>query len=291
MVKVALAIPTYNAGKDFEEVISYINEQSSFIDYKIIIDSCSVDETAIIAKSNGFKVKHIKKSQFSHSGTRSLIANKLYNDGFDYVIFMTQDVFLQKNAIMELLRYIKKDKCFGVVTGKQEVDLTKGNLCEYFARKSNYGNEDLIFDKNDINKYGINTIYTSDAFAIYNLNALKHVGFFGSNINVSEDMYAAHKLIQAGYKIGYASKAKVYHTHNYNIKEEFLRYKNIGNFYRDNNLWIKNYGRTTNKGINLAKQELLFLIKEKKYFLIFESIIRNFSKFVGFQIGKNSTVK
>ncbi|WP_313630834.1 glycosyltransferase family 2 protein [Enterococcus devriesei] len=284
-MKVALAIPTYNAGGNFEKVLKLIEKQSENIDYKYICDSDSTDGTVNIARKYGYVVESIPKCDFSHSGTRTKIAQKMNGLGYEYIIFMSQDVYLQPKALNNIIKFAEA-KDASVVRGKQEVDLAKGNYFEYYARKKNYGEKSTIFTKEDIPSKGIDTIFTSDAFSIYNLQYLELVNYFGDKVKVSEDMYVAHKLIQAGYSVGYCSEAKVFHTHNYKVYEEFRRYATIGKFYKENDKWISFYGNTNKKGISLATSELKFLFSKKKYHLLLKSVARNISKFIGFQYGK-----
>lgn len=291
MRKIALVIPTCNAGFQFEKVAQLISEQSNSLDSLNIIDSASTDETLKIAKKYNFNISEIKKKDFSHSGTRTRIANELYQQGYKYMVLMTQDVFLQENALKNIINFILKSDKLGVVRGKQEVDLSKGNLMEYFTREKNYPNHSFIYTNKDKERKGIDVIYTSDAFAIYNLHALNKVGYFGETTEVSEDMFAAHKLVEAGYEIGYCSNAKVYHTHNYTLKQEFNRYVPIGRFYKDNDSWLRKYGKTESKGVKLVVKEVQFLIEKKASILIPYSILKNVLKYAGFQIGKRKRCK
>lgn len=288
MMKIGLALPTYNANthNDFNDVLKRINAQSNILSTIKIFDSESTDDTVAVAMKNNIEVIEIKKKDFSHSKTRTRIAQEMLKNKIDYLILMTQDVFLQDNALEELITFIKKYPNMGVARGKQMVDLSKGNIFEFFAREQNYGSQDKVFSKKDIKEKGIDTIYTSDAFCIYNLSFLKKVDFFGESVDMSEDMLVANKLIQKGYEVGYASKAKVYHTHNYSVRDEFRRYRKIGNFYKEHDSMIKKYGKTQKKGISLALNEVKFLMKERKPLLIPESIFRNGCKFIGFQVGK-----
>lgn len=284
-LRVILAIPTYNAGNDFNEVLNRIKQQSDMVETIKIIDSTSSDYTVETANRYGCEVEIIDQKNFSHGGTRRKIAIESYQAGYDYLIFMTQDVFLQENALEHLIRYISSDQNLGVVYGKQEVDLTKGNLFEYYARSFNYSNKSYKRVKNDISEFGIKTIFSSDAFAIYNLSILKQVDFFEDRKEVSEDMLVAHKMIEAGKSVGYCAEARVYHTHNYNYIDEYKRYKEIGKFYKKQSSIVNQYGKTSSNGIKLVLGELIFLVEQKKIHLIPKSIIRNTAKFVGHKVG------
>lgn len=284
-MKIVLAIPTYNAGKSFTDVCNLINSQSSIIDEVVIVDSSSKDETVKIAKDSGFKIKIIGKSEFSHGGTRRKISEYYSSNGFDYIIFMSQDVFLQQSALRNLYDFIASDSSLGVVFGKQEVDIKKGNIYEKFARSFNYPEESYIRSIEDKYEYGIKTIFSSDAFSMYDLSKMKEVDYFDDNLNVSEDMLIAHKFIEANYKIGYCSEAKVYHTHDYSLKEEFTRYISIGRFYRENNGIINSYGKTNSNGIQLVLGEIKYLYNNESILKIPYSILRNVAKYLGHKYG------
>lgn len=284
-LKVALAIPTYNAGNEFRTVLTLINQQRNLVDAIKIIDSTSVDNTVAIAKEFNCDIEVIDQSEFSHGGTRRKIAIEYSKKGYDYLIFMTQDVHLQNRALSKLIDYIVSDSQLGVVYGRQEVDLSTGNLFEYYARSFNYSSHSYTRTKADIREQGIKTIFSSDAFAIYNLSILKQIDFFEDTTEVSEDMLIAHKIINAGYSVGYCSEAKVYHTHNYNVLDEYKRYKEIGKFYKKNSAILDSYGKTSSNGIKLVLGEIKFLIAKGKILLVPKSVIRNSAKFIGHKVG------
>lgn len=284
-MRVILAIPTYNAGKEFDEVLTKIKEQSKMIERIKVIDSTSSDNTIDIANQFGCEVEIINQKKFSHGGTRRKIAIECYEAGYDYLIFMTQDVFLQEKALENLIKFINSDENLGVVYGRQEVDLAKGNLFEYYARSFNYPTKSYKRTKVDVPKFGIKTVFNSDAFAIYNLMNLQQVDFFEDTKDVSEDMLVAHKMIEAGKSVGYCAEAKVYHTHNYNVLDEYKRYKEIGKFYRRQSSVISQYGKTSSNGIKLVIGELSFLLNRKKAYLIPKSVARNAAKFIGHKVG------
>lgn len=292
-MKIALVLPTYNAGRDFFEVMKCIDQQRENIDLVKIVDSYSTDDTVEIAKQFKCEIEIIKKSDFSHGGTRRKIAIEFYELGYDYLILMTQDVFLQENAVNNLIDFISSDNLLGAVFGKQEVDLEKGNLFEYYARSFNYPNLSYKRNFSDISKYGIKTIFNSDAFAAYNLKVLKEIDFFEDKQNFAEDMFIAHKIVQSGSSIGYCANAKVYHTHDYSVLDEYKRYREIGKFYKQNATILNKYGKTTSNGIKLVIGEINFLIKRRKILLIPKSILRNMAKFIGHKVGyysnKNNT--
>lgn len=283
--KVALAIPTYNAGVYIEEVLNCILKNRDYIDTIKIFDSQSTDNTLEIVKKKKLEYEVWNKKNFSHSGTRTKIARNFYEEGYDYLIFLTQDVYLEPNAIKIILEFVKFND-LSMAYGRQIVDMKKGNIFEKFARSHNYPEISTIKSKSDIESLGIKTIFASDAFSIYKLSTLDKFGYFGSEVDYAEDMVIAHKLIQANYRVGYCASAQAYHTHNYSLFEEYKRYEITGKFHKENIEMIESYGKVNSQGANLAINEIKYLISEKKFYLVPESIIRNSIKYIGLNVGK-----
>lgn len=279
--KIALFIPTYNAGEEFKTVLNLIDEQIGDIDKKYIIDSSSTDETVRIAKEHNFDVEVISSQEFGHGKTRTYAAKKLSN--YEYIIFLTQDIYLQTDALKNLIDFIKHSNDIAVAYGKQEVDMRKGNIFEERSRNFNYPEHSIIKSKKNIKEYGIKTVFSSDAFAIYNLSKLKSIGYFPETLNFSEDMYAAAQFIDAGFSVGYCAEAKVYHTHNYSIKEEYYRYKSIGQFHKSYPYIQEQFGSNNSEGIKLVFSEVKYLLRNNLFFMIPESILRNIAKYLGYK--------
>lgn len=51
-------------------------------------------------------------------------------------------------------------------------------------------------------------------------------------------MYFAAQAVITGYKVAYVSEARVRHSHNYSVMEEFKRYFDIGVFHCEQP-WIR----------------------------------------------------
>jgi rhamnosyltransferase len=283
--RIGLAIPTYNAGDEFKNVLNEICKQKEILALVKIFDSESSDNTVNIALNKNIEVESINKNDFSHSGTRTYIANQYKKMGMDYVIFMTQDVYLQEDALKNIIDFIMNNDVT-MVYGRQMVDLEKGNIFEYYSRYFNYPEKNLIKNVNHIRKLGIKTIFCSDAFAIYDLERINDYGYFGSDNNYAEDMVIADKIIKHGENIGFCADAKVYHTHNYSIRDEYYRYKETGKFHKVNQEMIAFYGSANLEGIRLVISEINFLIRNGYVTKIPESILRNIVKFIGMSAGK-----
>lgn len=86
---VTVAIPTLNAGPDFENTLAAVRGQRVDREVQLLIcDSGSSDETVALAQSQGARVLRIPPPSFSHGGTRNLLMSEAQGD---HVAFLSQD--------------------------------------------------------------------------------------------------------------------------------------------------------------------------------------------------------
>jgi rhamnosyltransferase len=282
-LKVALFIPTRNAGKIWTNLIDSINQQNLKLEKKLIIDSESSDDTVKIASDNGFQTIQIDKKNFNHGGTRNTGIELLKDN--DIIIFLTQDVILASHQSLENLVKPFGDPKVACVYGRQLPHLDANPLAIH-ARIYNYPDQSLTKDESMIPQIGFKVSHISNAFAAYRVSVFKDLDSFPTNVIIAEDTYLASKIIKAGLKIVYSAEAKVYHSHNYSPIQEFQRYFDTGVFHKQN-AWIrKDFGQPDGEGLKYIKSEFSFLLKNNLLWLI-PSIISNGMKWLGFKLGQN----
>jgi rhamnosyltransferase len=94
-------------------------------------------------------------------------------------------------------------------------------------------------------------------------------------------------LIEQGYRIAYVPEAKVMHSHDYSLQQQFRRYYQAGvSFQR--NAWFKRYAGSNKEGLAFLKEEIKFLFKQKKYLWIFYAILEAICKYTGYKLGLNN---
>ena len=281
--KVGLFLPTLNAGENFKETLLRIDNNKSIVDRLLIIDSGSNDNTVNLAQEHGFDIETIDKSVFTHGLVRKRASHRL--DDCDFIVYMTQDALLQQDALNNLLSFIEPHDDMLVAYGKQEVQMEKSNIFEYEARQFNYPEHSRIKSMADKDTLGIKTVFSSDAFAVYNRHLLESIGNFPEEVNFEEDMYMAARGIMNGLTVGYCAEAKIYHSHHYTLAQEYKRYRSIGNFHKTYP-WIQNkFGSNEQEGFKSVITEWKFLAKHGKPQLIFYSGLRVIAKYVGYKLG------
>jgi len=280
-----LIIPTLNAGKNFEKLLRQIDKQT-LPAKKIVIDSESTDGTIELAKKFDFEVLKVRRKDFHHGATRQFALEYLLKkNSIDVVIFLTQDIFLHdENSLAELVKIFSADKNVGLCYGRQ-LPHENATAEAKFLREFNYPAESQLKTFADKKTLGLKVATCSNSFAAYRVDFLLEVGGFPSQVILCEDMFVAAKMLIAGCKIFYNADAKVFHSHNYTITQEFKRYFDIGVFHSRES-WIgKTFGSAEGTGKKFVLQKILMLWKNNPA-EIFSAIFHDGAKFSGYRLGR-----
>jgi rhamnosyltransferase len=279
--KVALLIPTLNAGKEWLNTLDSIKSQVFEIGTKIIIDSGSSDDTVSLARQFGFEVVEIKKTEFNHGKTRQQVAD--LSNGADICIFLTQDAILAStNSIANLVAAFN-DSDVGMAYGRQ-LPHKNAKPLETHARLFNYTDQSEVNSLLDADKLGFKITFCSNSFAAYRYTALAKVGGFPTDSIMGEDAIVAAKMLQVGYKKAYVADATVYHSHSYTVVEEFKRYFDTRVFHEQNKWIIQTYGKPTGAGIKFMVSELKYVLKHDPKSIV-KSISSLGAKWLGYKSG------
>ncbi len=275
-MNVSVVIPTFMGEKTLKPLLVRLTQED--ICDIIVIDSESKDNTLDIAKAFTNRVYVIKKEQFNHGITRNF---GLELARFEIVVFLTQDAIPQKNSI-NILASSFKDSNVAIAYGRQ---LPHKNASEFskHLRFFNYPNYSIkkTLDKKD--EFGMKLAFNSNSFAAYRKSIIKNFGGF-SRLDFGEDVYMSALALKNGYAVFYNHEAIVYHSHNYSLKEEFLRYIEVGKFYKSQNWIEKEFGKTQDEGFRYVKSQLEYLAKAKKLYLLPSFLTRDILKFIAFKL-------
>lgn len=281
---ITVIIPTLNGEQTLVEFFSALNKQSVQPDEILVGDSMSTDKTVDICKANGAIVYPIERVEFDHGGTRTLLAQHARGQ---IIVFFTQDAILDKSDALELLvAPIIKNEDIGCVCGRQLPNTSASAIASHL-RLFNYPPQSSVRSYEDRKQYGLKTIFISNSFAAYKKGPLVEVGYFKNGLIFGEDTCTLGRLLVAGHKMAYVSEAAVYHSHNYTIPEEFRRSFDIGVLHSSEHWLMETYGNAEGVGVQYIRSVFSMLIKEKKYYLMFDCCIRSVCKFLGYKLGRS----
>ncbi|MSU07580.1 glycosyltransferase family 2 protein [Veillonellaceae bacterium WCA-693-APC-5D-A] len=285
MYKVAIVIPTCNAGREFANLLAEIARQSLPIDYKLVIDSTSADGTADVAGNHGWQVRIIPQAEFSHGGTRQMAVELLPKD-IEIVVFLTQDVRLpDRYSLEKLLGAFVDDREAQVAAAYgRQVPHEGASIYAAVDREFNYPAVSRTKSMADSRELGIKTTFLSDSFAAYRVQDLLKIGGF-PKINICEDMYVAGRLLLAGKRIAYVAEAIARHSHEPKLKDMWCRYREMGRFQKENP-WIgESFGRAGGEGVRLVKYQAGRVYKEKGIIGIGKILSMDLVRFLAYKAG------
>lgn len=281
--KVSVIIPTLNAGKEIENLLHALLKQTVKADEIIVVDSSSDDDTKKICnKYSEVQFQIIDRRKFDHGETRAIAFSKSTSE---FVLFFTQDAMPADERYIENLLKPFQDEKVAMVSGRQCAK-NDANEIEKLTRTFNYPAISNIRTKADVSRLGIKTFFVSDVCSAYRRTAYDDIGGFDYPIITNEDMIIASKFIYAGYKVAYAAEAKVVHSHDYNLKQQFMRNFDIGvclKIYENDFSNIDISG----EGIKMVKWVISELLRKGKFGSAIYYVFECASKLAGNKLGKN----
>lgn len=279
-MRISVIIPTFNAGACIGNLLSILKSQDAAPLEIIIIDSSSADNTVNIAEGFGAKTIVIPNHAFNHGGTRNMAAAGAEGD---VLVFMTQDALPADNTLLRTLTNPLGETDIAVAFGRH-IPGPDASPLEIFARHFNYPDKGSVKGIKDVRDYGIKTFFSSNVCSAIKKDLFLKAGMFPEGVRANEDMLIAARLILQGYRVAYVPDARVIHSHNYSLLKQFRRYYNIGSSLRSNK-WILDYARPEGEGMRFMKEQVRFVLKQHRFFLIPYIFLESVTKYAGFRIG------
>lgn len=260
--RVGIVIPTFMAGQSFTELLSDLANQTLQPKYRLVIDSCSTDNTVQKAKNAWWQTYSLPKESFGHGKTRQkALLLLMEQSNLDYVIYLTQDVRIPAKDSLEKLLLAFRDEQVACAYGRQ-VPHKNASIYAAVDREFNYPGFSKVKTIQDKNKLGIKTAFFSNSYAAYRVSDLVEQGGF-SDLECCEDVDMAGRFLLRGKKIAYVADAEVEHSHEPHLKSQWKRYRAIGRFYKSNNWLQEKFGDTSSEGYKLLRYQLQRIGKEK----------------------------
>lgn len=277
-LSVGVVIPTYKSAQYLPQCLPPLID-SPLKPKILIVDSSSNDGTVECAARFEVECIVIPQSQFNHGSTREMARKKLNTD---IVVMMTPDaIAVDRHMLTHLVAPIQQGKAS--VTYARQVPRRDADILEAFARFFNYPAEGHTRSLDDRSQHGAFTYFCSNSCAAYLNSALDEIGGFPSTL-FGEDTLVAAKLLKRGYKIAYVSDAKVVHSHEYTLSQEFSRHFDMGWMRKKNRSLLHDQGGDGARGYRYAK-ELLGTLWRQNPTMIPYGILHLGAKWSGYQLG------
>lgn len=190
--------------------------------------TCPSDATRILCE--------IPVDRFDHGGTRNLGASF---SRAEVMVFMTQDAVPADGRLLEVLvravtdGSVSADGADRNLSGEDAVAVAAAyarqlpyedcRAIERYIREFNYPENSELRTAKDIPVRGIKTFCNSNVCAAYRRDVFDRLGGFVEKTIFNEDMLFGAAAILGGYGVVYAADAKVYHSHNLGLSDQFYR--------------------------------------------------------------------
>jgi rhamnosyltransferase len=278
----SLCVPIFWPGAYWERFVSACAMQTCRPAFALVVSSGANPADLELAATAGFKCQTIEAAGFDHGGTRQAAVAGIA-DMTEILVFLTQDAILATPDALEILLKAFDDPCVAAAWGRQlpQDDATPEAA---HARGYNYPARPRSVCADDIPELGIKAAFCSNSFAAYRISSLKAIGGFPSQAVLGEDMHAAARLLQAGYRIAYVADATVFHSHNYSPWQEFSRYFDTGAFHAENPWLLEQFGRPLGEGRRFVASQLGYLW-ENTPSSIPGAMLANVGKYLGYTLG------
>lgn len=209
----SIVIRTFNEERYLDELLTAIKRQEvgSHRIETILVDSGSTDQTRAIAQSHDIAIVDIAKSEFTFGRSLNLGCESANGDIL---------VFVSGHCIPEGRDWLL-ELCTPILEGT--VDYVGGRQK---GRDSTKYSEHRVFHKYfpDQSLLPREGYFVNNANAALSRQAWAEFGF-DEDLTGLEDMHLAKRMVSAGRKIGYQSKASVFHIHDETWSQVRWRYE------------------------------------------------------------------
>lgn len=280
-------IPAYKPDETIYKLIRKLRQQTVRPErIKVILTvSDGIDDSFFdpVADTD-LMIELIDKKDFKHGGTRQRAA---MSSDARYVLFLTQDGIPYDDHMTAHLIEAVSAKNAALAYARQ-IPYPDSGAIEKYSRHYNYPSKSSSKNYADIEKYGIRAVFCSDTCAVYDMEIFKELGGFYYNADFNEDEIYAYKALCNGYTVEYNADAKIFHSHDYTVKEQFSRYKAIATSQREHPEIFEKMG-CISEGKKYVIKGFFFFLRHFRPYTAIKFIYVSFVKYLAFVYGKYIT--
>ena len=281
---VDVIIPAYRPGEGWKQMLRGLEGQTWSVHRLIVMNTGKENWKEAYEKTTiPMEVHHLTREEFDHGKTRDQAARM---SRADYLLFMTQDALPEDCHLIEkLVEAMERDEKIGAAYARQ-LPREDCRLMEQYTRQFNYPEQSRVKTKADIPTLGIKTFFCSDVCAAYRRDLFEELGGFESPVIFNEDMFFAANAIEHGYGVAYAAEAKVVHSHNYTMRQQFHRNFDLAVSQKQHPEIFEQVSSEA-EGMRLVKSTIAYLFAIRKPWLIFHFGMQCVGKYAGFWMGRH----
>lgn len=283
-----IVIPVFRPDKRLEKCIERLMHQTICPDHIYLVVTYETEsdrmkpDMKIYEKYPEIEIRYLPAEMYDHGGTRDRWMHRL---DAEIVIFMVQDAIPVDRYLLENLLRPFEDSRVAVTYGRHVTD-DRCEVTERCNRAFNYPKKSRVKSVNDEKKLGIKTYFNSNVCAAYRRNYYLQTEGFGTRAISSEDMMAARRLMEKGWKTAYVADARVLHYHNYRMAELWRRNFDIGVAHAEHPEMVKDVP-PSGEGLKLVRSTAAWLYRHDKKWKLISFGLRSAGRYVAYQMGRH----
>ena len=215
----AIIVLNHNKKNDVLECLDSIYKQD-YKEYEVIVVDNGSRDGSVDAIKNEFPNIHLIESEINLgvAGGRNLgirFANEKFN--YKFILFLDNDVVIEKTALSEMVESFDTEKKVGIVTPKCYMMNRPGvfgyagglSINLFTGRIANIGNEEKDVGQFDQSRF----ISSAGGLCLISKDVIDEVGFFDERFNPYgwEDVDFSLRAKQKGFNIHYNHRAIIHH--------------------------------------------------------------------------------
>lgn len=286
-MKVDVIIPTFWPSERFLALIGLLETQTAEVNRIIVMNTEKeglerlTNLPAFLEEHEKIFLTHLPQKEFDHGATRNAGVQKSEAEIF---VCMTQDALpADMHLIEKLTEALSQSRDIAVAYARQLPE-ENCNAIERYTRQFNYPEQSRIKGSGDIPELGIKTFFCSNVCAAYRREVFDRLGGFVSHTIFNEDMIYAGRAVKAGWRIAYAADARVIHSHNYTVRQQFARNFDLGVSHAQYPEIFESVP-PEGEGMKLVKQTAGYLLG-KHPLLLPKLLEQSAARLIGYRMGK-----
>lgn len=279
-MSVDVIIPVYKPDEKLNRLLAMLDSQTIKPRRIIIVHTGEIlsGEPDYLAKNICFR--KIAKGGFDHGGSRNLGAS--LSDG-EVLVFMTQDAVPADEYLLEGL--VSSLSANVAVAYARQLPYEDCRAVERYIREFNYPDKGERRTKADLPVRGIKAFCSSNVCAAYGKEVFHRLGGFEEKTIFNEDMLFGAKAILGGYAVVYTADAKVYHSHNLGLLDQFHRNFDNGVSQAEHPEVFASVS-SEKEGMKLVKYCISRMKEDRKLYLVPYFVMNCVCRYAGFFLGK-----
>ncbi|MEN6626707.1 MAG: glycosyltransferase [Candidatus Sumerlaeia bacterium] len=194
-------VPAYNEGASILDTIRSLQNQTRPVDRIIVIDDCSTDDTAAVARSTGVDVLRPPQNTGSKAGAQNYALQFVETD---LCMAIDADTIVAPDAIEKIVAELEGSNaaaaCGYVIPRHVNTIWERGRYVEYLFAFTFFKQIQDVYEK---------PLISSGCFSVYRSAILKEMGGW-SRRTLAEDIDLTWTLYEAGHKVRFVPDAVCY---------------------------------------------------------------------------------